>query len=329
MVCFTSLTSINNHMHSTLSTKTPNGPARQDAADPISELLISTDKNISSLQDQVKSIAGIVGDSKDALARLEKTVRDIVAAQEIINARFSKGDTRPDVKQIPDFTSLQQENYVPGRRYPQISKIINEYLRKPAFTHKDPSRVAENNSRPGWSLNTRFNGGYNHGLAMTLTVHLRNHEHSVGISTTDLGRIVKNHFCNQVREAHKSPEAASRKRLTSRRRQRTVVLLRRRSSAYQKYKELIDKEFGRPNCDNVLQKVAMSDDETDVEDHVKAYRPSWRSDELQRFLDLVDYFSHQSLKNKARQILKRTRHVKETKLPTDLAVPLPQWAIKK
>ncbi|OAD69110.1 hypothetical protein PHYBLDRAFT_150102 [Phycomyces blakesleeanus NRRL 1555(-)] len=58
-------------------------------------------------------------------------------------------------------------------------------------------------------------------------------------------------------------------------------------------------------------------------------RPSWRSDELNKFITEVDSFVVKQLGANSRQLLKRVygRTVEST-VPIDLDPALPQWALK-
>ncbi|KAI9027426.1 hypothetical protein CLU79DRAFT_832810 [Phycomyces nitens] len=62
---------------------------------------------------------------------------------------------------------------------------------------------------------------------------------------------------------------------------------------------ILDGEMGRANCGDALQRETMSEDETDGEDQVKAFHPSWRSDELQRLINVVDGYAITGLKKKS------------------------------
>ncbi|KAG2191503.1 hypothetical protein INT47_010972 [Mucor saturninus] len=312
---------------STSATVTAEETSNYQDDNEIRSLLNSANIKMDSLENQNKTIASEVGDCKTSISQLEKVIDRLVTGQISIKDILSGGNTPARTIAVASLVPRGEEPYVVGKRYPKISKLINGYIKHPNFTSDNPVKIMENDAKQGWSLTSYYNSSYNNALAIRLITYLGRQEAGKAIPLNDLAKMVKNHFVNQVRQRQRTPEAADRKRLACRRRQRTVTILRRRIKAYNKYRDQIDREMGRKNCDHALQKETMSEDETDGEDKVKAFRPSWRSDELQTFIDLVDDFASQSLKKKGSSILKRVRVVRQKDVPKDLAVPLAAWTI--
>ncbi|KAL0086487.1 hypothetical protein J3Q64DRAFT_1740236, partial [Phycomyces blakesleeanus] len=77
-----------------------------------------------------------------------------------------------------------------------IKDILDRQV-KPDLKSTDEEIIAENNTRPGWSLMTGFMSTHNQALAIALILYLKKQEDSFGIHSNDFGRIVKNHYRNQ------------------------------------------------------------------------------------------------------------------------------------
>ncbi|KAL0073300.1 hypothetical protein F4703DRAFT_1972676 [Phycomyces blakesleeanus] len=210
-----------------------------NVANPVLAMLASLNAQMKSLTDQIASMATGITKSNDTITRLQETVANIVSDQTVVQNTASRYNVTSGVEAVTGLSLLMEDDYVPGKRHPAIL--------------------------PGLVLTSYFTGGYNHGLALALTAYLRSQPQSDGILTSDLARMVKNYFCNQVRESCRMPSSANRKRTASRRHQCSLLLLHRHSMAYLENKEVIDMVTKRDDCAHVLQKTVMSDDETDNE----------------------------------------------------------------
>ncbi|OAD67410.1 hypothetical protein PHYBLDRAFT_151663 [Phycomyces blakesleeanus NRRL 1555(-)] len=249
----------------------------------------STDPNISLSLEQVLAVVESTNQKIDALTALVTKMGETVTNVSTAVTLSTQNDAflKTAIKDIID-----------------SQRVINDYVKKPDLKSTDEEIVAENNTRPGWSLTTGFMSTHNQALAIALISYLRKQEDSFGIRPNDPERIMKNHYRNQSR------------------------LLKRRELAYKRYKQNIDTLMGRTDCSNVFQIKVLSDDESDDGRKVRAFRPSWRSDELQTFLDTVDRFAKDGLGNRANSLLERNRVIRPKDLPSSFDPPLPDWAIK-
>ncbi|KAI9018673.1 hypothetical protein CLU79DRAFT_720589 [Phycomyces nitens] len=178
--------------------------------DSIHKLLLSTNEKVDSLTAEIETITKNMG--------VMENVDETVLAQTEVKGVMEKENFSAGAGLGIDLSSLTEKAFVSGKRHPKISSLINGYIKKPRFTSVNPVKIAENSAKPGWSLTSNFDDGYNHALAMTLTSYLRDQKDSKAVPTSDLGRMVKNHFRNQVREFRVSPDkAASRQRSAQRR----------------------------------------------------------------------------------------------------------------
>ncbi|KAL0090985.1 hypothetical protein F4703DRAFT_1914126 [Phycomyces blakesleeanus] len=202
-----------------------------NVADSVLAMLACLNAQMKSLTDQIASMATSITKSNDTTTCLQETVANIVSGQTVVQNTASRYNVTSGVEAVTGLSSLMEDDYVPGKRHPAISKLINGYLKKRNFSSSDQRKVAMNAAKPGWVLTSYFTGGYNHSLALALTAYLRSQPQSAGILTSDLA----------------------------------CILLCQRSMAYLENKEAINIVTKRDDYAHVLQNAAMSDDETDDE----------------------------------------------------------------
>ncbi|KAL0075619.1 hypothetical protein F4703DRAFT_1934664 [Phycomyces blakesleeanus] len=133
--------------------------------------------------------------------------------------------------------------------------VTNVSTTKPDLKSTDEEIVAENNTRPGWSLMTGFMSTHNQALAIALILYLRKHEDSFGIHSNDFERIVKNHYRNQSRVSNTAADLITARNQKARRYGRKKISLKRQELAYKRYKQNIDTLMGKTDCSNVFQIV--------------------------------------------------------------------------
>ncbi|OAD75286.1 hypothetical protein PHYBLDRAFT_166542 [Phycomyces blakesleeanus NRRL 1555(-)] len=121
-----------------------------------------------------------------------------------------------------------------------VVEIINAYVKKPDLKSTDEEIIAENNTRPGWSLMTGFMSTHNQALAIALILYLKKQEDSFGIHSNDFGRIVKNHYRNQSHISNTAADLIAAHNQKARRYGRKKILLKRRELAYKQYKQNIN-----------------------------------------------------------------------------------------
>ncbi|KAG2191595.1 hypothetical protein INT47_009689, partial [Mucor saturninus] len=321
-------------MSDTTTVTAPSIPQDMDATERMFALLTANNGNFVTLAKEMaemsKRMSGVengINLTNEINIYLKKMIKEIMAAQDKLSKSTENGISEADSAIKASFSSLMEEGYTPGKRHVGISHALNKYMKNPNLTDTDPLKVAENNEKPGWSTNGTFKEGYNQALAMAVISYLRQQQSAIGVSTNDIARIVKNHYRNQVRHYKTSPDKIVARQRTSRRRNRKISLLKRRTVTYQKYTEEITRLMRGLDCSNVLVLEVMSDDESDTENEVRAHRPSWRSDKLQEFIDVVDKFSVKRLQKKSNSLLKRVRFVKEMSVSQHMSVTLPEWCI--
>ncbi|OAD68528.1 hypothetical protein PHYBLDRAFT_150116 [Phycomyces blakesleeanus NRRL 1555(-)] len=260
-----------------LAVTAPNTELDIGQRDSILELLESTNEKIDSLSSEINKISRRINNvetgvhlSNETNAYLKKAVNNIIDAQTTLNSATTSNMTNRNTISVRDYASLIEEDTtvsdinLSGKRYPKISELIYGYIRNPNFTSLDRIKVAENNERDE----------YNNALAMQLVNYLRIQKDAVEVPTSDLIRIIKNHFWNQVREFRSSPSKKTSWQSSSRRRSRKKVLYDRRVLTYQIYKTNIDTLMKIPDCGRVLLRTVMSDGESDEEGKLQVYRPS-------------------------------------------------------
>ncbi|OAD66973.1 hypothetical protein PHYBLDRAFT_70327 [Phycomyces blakesleeanus NRRL 1555(-)] len=108
-----------------------------------------------------------------------------------------------------------------------------------------------------------------------------------------------------------------------------LKLLDHRIITYQTYTEAIHEGMNQYDCGNILSIDVMSDGESDGDNKVRAYRPSWRTDELQTFISTIDKLTVIHLKKNSESLKKRIPYEKEVSIPKNLAVTLPDWCFSK
>ncbi|KAL0079601.1 hypothetical protein F4703DRAFT_1796771 [Phycomyces blakesleeanus] len=214
-----------------------------NVADPVLAMLASLNAQMKSFTNQIANMATGITKSNDTTTRLQETVANIVSGQTVVQNTTSRYNVTSGVEAVTGLSSLIEDDYVPGKRHPAIS--IRFDLRMMAKTSN--TFLIEINQ---W---------------VSEKAELQHKPQSAGILTSDLVCMVKNYFCNQIRESCRTPSSANRKRIASRRHQHSLLLLCQRSVAYLENKEAIDTVTKRDDCAHVLQKAAISDDETDDE----------------------------------------------------------------
>ncbi|KAL0075366.1 hypothetical protein F4703DRAFT_1934947 [Phycomyces blakesleeanus] len=286
-----------------LAVTAPNTELDVGQRDSILELLESTNKKIDSLSSEINKISRWMNNvetgvrlSNETNVYLKKAVNDIIDTQTTLNSATTSNMTNRNTISVRDYASLIEED---------TTELIHGYIRNPNFTSLDRTKIAENNERVGWSLTNNFKNEYNNALAVRLVNYLRIQKDAVDVPTSDLIRIIKNHFWNQVREFRSSPSKKTSWKSLSKRHSCKKALYDHCVLTYQIYKTNIDTLIKISDCGRVLLRTVMSDGESDEEGKLQVYCPSWRSDKLQVVINTVDDFSVVRLKKKANSLLER------------------------
>ncbi|OAD66369.1 hypothetical protein PHYBLDRAFT_152443 [Phycomyces blakesleeanus NRRL 1555(-)] len=153
-----------------------------NVADPVLAMLASLNAQMKSLTDQIASMATSITKSNDITTRLQETVANIVSGQTVVQNTASRYNVTSDIEAVTGLSSLMEDDYVPGKRYPAIS--IRFDLRIMVKTSN--TFLIEIDQWPEWVLISYFTDGYNHGLALALTAYLQIQPQSAGILTSEL-----------------------------------------------------------------------------------------------------------------------------------------------
>ncbi|OAD72121.1 hypothetical protein PHYBLDRAFT_147096 [Phycomyces blakesleeanus NRRL 1555(-)] len=217
---------------------------------------------------------------------LKNSVLQLMTANaEIEKAMTSQNSVMPSAVPADSSSSMDDDIDLGAKHHPLISQLINSYIKKPNFVSTDPLKVAENNNRSAWSMTGRYGDKYNKTLALALFKYPRPQRCCTNVSKSVIMNIIKNHYQNQ--------------------------LLDRRIITYQTYTEAIHEGMNRYDCGNILSIDVMSDGESDGDNEVRAYRPSWRTDELQTFITTIDELTVIRLKKNSESLKKRIPYEKE------------------
>ncbi|OAD76869.1 hypothetical protein PHYBLDRAFT_142380 [Phycomyces blakesleeanus NRRL 1555(-)] len=300
----------------TLEVAVDTAPEFQVAVTPMDHVLTLLAANnvlMQSLQENAKGVTDAITHLKNGLDLSNKTnefLKNSVLQLMTENAKIKKAMT-------------SQNSVMPS------AQLINSYIKKLNFVSTDPLKVAENNNRSAWSMTGTYGDKYNKTLALALFKYLRPQRCCTNVSKSVIMNIIKNHYQNQVRVFQTSAEKIMARNKAGRRRNREKTLLDRRIITYQTYTEAIHEGMNRYDCRNILSIDVMSDGESDGDNKVRAYRPSWRTDELQTFISTINELTVIHLKKNSESLKKCISYEKEVSIPENLAVTLPDWCFSK
>ncbi|OAD68296.1 hypothetical protein PHYBLDRAFT_150482 [Phycomyces blakesleeanus NRRL 1555(-)] len=305
--------------------------------DHVLTLLAANNVSMQSLQENVKGVTDAITHLKNGLDLSNKTnkflknsvLQLMTENAEIKKAMTSQNSVMPSAVPADSSSSMDDDLDLGAKHHPLISQLINSYIKKPNFVSTDLLKVAENNNRSAWSMTGTYGDKYNKTLALALFKYLRPQRCCTNVSKSVIMNIIKNHYQNQVRVFRTSAEKIMVRNKAGRRCNRKKTLLDRRIITYQTYTEAIHEGMNRYDCGNILSIDVMSDGESDGDNKVRAYRPSWRTDELQTFISTIDELTVIRLKKNSESLKKRIPYEKEVSIPENLAVTLPDWCFSK
>ncbi|OAD68553.1 hypothetical protein PHYBLDRAFT_150148 [Phycomyces blakesleeanus NRRL 1555(-)] len=177
-----------------------------------------------------------------------------------------------------------------------ISEIFAEKLWDWKFESYNPALVAENESKKKWNLNEKINHHNNVAVINYLKSYISAQTRLAGTHPRVISDKIKNRYKHSHRTFHESPEQKAKKNSKGRANSRTL------QSTYMDNWVAIDAAMRYKTGNSVekaylklFQKDAMSDGESDIEIvdnlprrclHVAC--PTWRSEEFNRLLTMVD-----------------------------------------
>ncbi|OAD67136.1 hypothetical protein PHYBLDRAFT_151742 [Phycomyces blakesleeanus NRRL 1555(-)] len=204
-----------------------------------------------------------------------------------------------------------------------ISEIFAEKLWDWKFESDDPALVAENESKKKWNLNEKINHRNNVAVINYLKSYISAQTRLAGTHPRVISDKIKNRYKHSHCTFHESPEQKAKKNSKRRANSRTLQTGNPVEKAYLK----------------LFQKDAMSDGESDIEIvdnlprqclHVAC--PTWRSEEFNRLLTMVDdidcthYVSNAGMGTKPR-MNRYPATLLPCSVPATLSQSLPRWAI--
>ncbi|OAD65561.1 hypothetical protein PHYBLDRAFT_165961 [Phycomyces blakesleeanus NRRL 1555(-)] len=292
--------------------------------DHVLTLLAANNVLMQSLQQNAKGVTDAITHLKNGLDLSNKTNEFLKNS-----AMTSQNSVMPSAVPADSSSSMDDDLDLGAKHHPLISQLINSYIKKPNFVSTDPLKVAENNNRSAWSMTGMYGNKYNKTLALALFKYLRPQRCCTNVSKSIIINIIKNHYQNQVRVFRTSAEKIMARNKAGRRHNRKKTLLDHCIITYQTYTEAIHEGMNRYDCRNILSIEMMSEGKSDGDNKVWAYRPSWRTDELQTFISIIDELTVIHLKKNSESLKKRIPYEKEVSIPENLAVTLPDWCFSK
>ncbi|KAI7846651.1 hypothetical protein BDC45DRAFT_576895 [Circinella umbellata] len=142
-----------------------------------------------------------------------------------------------------------------------------------------------------------------------------------------LRRMCKDHFYNKRALSCRDPAKQDRINRRNRRRNRKEKKLARRRNMLDRHKRSLEEDFPTAGMEMLLNRKYTSDEESDDEDPtsslISVLRPSYRSNNANRFLDRLDEMHVANIRIRRHQSSRVTRSI----IPMEQAVPkeLPRW----
>ncbi|OAD72674.1 hypothetical protein PHYBLDRAFT_145987 [Phycomyces blakesleeanus NRRL 1555(-)] len=207
-----------------------------------------------------------------------------------------------------------------------LALILGE-LKKHNFKSNKPELVAANNSKRSWDVNVDYRLPPNRQLMHDLHAYLA--------PKANISDCIYTNFCGTRRQVKESYEARKKTKSWSRKAGQETDHFDHCELTYHTFKAEIDVKVGK-SCDGLLQKEAMSEGESEDDmpgvssNHaIRTVCPSWRSDEYNHFLAVVDDFMRNCMDFNSRQMLKRSfGRDAVLAVPPRLTCLLPHWAFR-
>ncbi|OAD66890.1 hypothetical protein PHYBLDRAFT_174908 [Phycomyces blakesleeanus NRRL 1555(-)] len=217
----------------------------------------------------------------------------------------------------------------------RVLALIRGELKKHNFKSNKPELVAANDSKRSWDVNVDYRLPPNRQLMHDLHAYLAPKVVGTSVRQADISDCIYTNFCGTRRRVKESYEARKKTNSRSRKAGRETDHFDRRELTYHTFKAEIDMKVGK-SCDGLLQKEAVSEGESEDDmpgvssnRAIRTVRPSWRSDEYNHFLAVVDDFMRNRMDFNSRQMLKRSfGRDAVLAVPPRLTSLLPHWAFR-
>ncbi|OAD74325.1 hypothetical protein PHYBLDRAFT_71405 [Phycomyces blakesleeanus NRRL 1555(-)] len=209
----------------------------------------------------------------------------------------------------------------------RVLALIRGELKKHNFKSNKPELVAANDSKCSWDVNIDYRLPPNRQLMHDLHAYLA--------PKADISDCIYTNFCGTRRRVKESYEARKKTNSWSRKAGQETNHFDHCELTYHTFKTEIDMKVGK-SCDGLLQKEAMSEGESEDDmpgvssnRAIRTVHPSWRSDEYNHFLAVVDDFMHNRMDFNSRQMLKRSfGRDAVLAVPPRLTSLLPHWVFR-
>ncbi|OAD71947.1 hypothetical protein PHYBLDRAFT_169858 [Phycomyces blakesleeanus NRRL 1555(-)] len=224
-----------------------------------------------------------------------------------------------------------------------VLALIREKIWKKDFRSNDSTEIAGNEARQRWNIDERVDYLNNVVVVAYLQEYIHAQSQTVSFWPGMVVSMIKTHTLPEQRvDNNRRARIASQIKEII-----TKHIYTCRQDIYTRYWRVIDKEMGLTVKEDfkiaffsAIQKGAMSDGKSDTEKLfpgfpvrvLKVARPSWRSNEFNKFLGLIDESMHSNHKAKGNAKPRMPRFLRGEKnvtVPCWLILSLPPWAIKQ
>ncbi|OAD70561.1 hypothetical protein PHYBLDRAFT_171304 [Phycomyces blakesleeanus NRRL 1555(-)] len=221
-----------------------------------------------------------------------------------------------------------EQDMSPGRQ-PTLDQLLRNYL-------------SEEKLYDQYNTNENKNSEGNRLVLKSVTDYLRRQEEGKKVDLPTLRTKIVRHIGNRKLQEKKTGEKKQEENRRACLRQRRVKSCERRQSALKANRAHFVNSFGE-NVDSILHADYMSDLESDDEREEEEqdssseksffwrFRPSWRSEEGDRFVDELDahYEAAHDKKNNTRQFEHKFKGIRDKQLSKTKANKLPSWSKKQ
>ncbi|KAG2191743.1 hypothetical protein INT47_003103 [Mucor saturninus] len=322
-----------------------NQPKRRRLA-PRSETVRNDDEGYKELSGQMASMSRQLRKMYDMQASSANAVSMFMNAH--ANGVFNGAPAGPVLPATISPSVPAQPSLSESQMSAIILDLIHEKMWIRDLKSNDPIEIAENEARRKWNTDQWIDHQDNVKIVKYLREYILSQPRAAGFWPSMVVAKIKNNYKTFYRSVNMSEEAGIIKKHNARINSRMREILNRRIITYETNWEIIDAEMGPKEGNahemaylNVLRKEVMSDGESGVEDFgegvslkvVKIACPSWRSDELNRLLAIIDRISKDRDLRKGQSKSKPKtpriqRGVKVVPVPTSLSTILPPWSIR-
>ncbi|OAD79368.1 hypothetical protein PHYBLDRAFT_139398 [Phycomyces blakesleeanus NRRL 1555(-)] len=247
-----------------------------------------------------------------------------IAQQALVASSVTQGVTAANVS---------TNRHTKGEMHAIVLNLINRRMWARNFRSNDSELVAENKSRRRWNTDERIDHPDNVEVINYLRQYIVAQPRTAGFWEDMIVQKIKNNYKTCFRAVNATPEQAS-----SKRRNNHINSRRIEQDTKMGYKPGNPDEMAYLH---LLEKSVMSDGESEDEDVtpiicvqvLQVARPSWRSAELNRLIQFIDFLAAENDKKIAtpqskQRMLRYLKTIAVTPVPGHLTAILPVWTIQ-